>query len=80
MAQTLETAIAAVANAITEPDDPAMQFERLREAEAKMNQAFKEARQVIANGFYAQGKPWREVGEAMGGVSAQRAWQIARGE
>jgi hypothetical protein len=80
MTQTLDTAIAAVAGAIAEPDDPAMQYERLREAEAKASEVFKQARRAIANGFYSQGKPWREVGELMGGVSAQRAWQVARGE
>jgi hypothetical protein len=37
-------------------------------------------RQEIAQGFRAEGKTWKEIGEAMGGVSFQRAHQYGKGE
>jgi hypothetical protein len=37
-------------------------------------------RQEIAQGFRDQGKTWKEIGEAMGGVSLQRAHQYGKGE
>lgn len=37
-------------------------------------------RQEIARGFRAEGKTWKEIGEAMGGVSLQRAHQFGKGE
>ncbi|MFC8065468.1 hypothetical protein [Streptomyces sp. NPDC057293] len=36
-------------------------------------------RQEIAMGFRGEGKTWKEVGEAMGGVSFQRAFQYGKG-
>ncbi|EFE65807.1 predicted protein [Streptomyces viridosporus ATCC 14672] len=37
-------------------------------------------RKEIALGFREQGKTWKEIGEAMGGVSLQRAHQYSKGE
>jgi hypothetical protein len=37
-------------------------------------------RQEIALGFREQGKTWKEIGEAMGGVTLQRAHQFGKGE
>ncbi|MGW5636464.1 hypothetical protein [Streptomyces sp. NPDC003832] len=37
-------------------------------------------RQEIALGFREQGKTWKEIGEAMGGVTYQRAHQFGKGE
>ena len=37
-------------------------------------------RQEIALGYREQGKTWKEVGEAMGGVTFQRAHQYGKGE
>lgn len=37
-------------------------------------------RQEIAMGFRDQKKTWKEIGEAMGGVSLQRAHQFGKGE
>jgi len=80
MTQTLDAAIANVADAIDGTGDPLERLQLVREAESKLGDVFKAARQRIAQALYAQGKPWREVGELMGGLSAQRAWQISRGE
>ena len=37
-------------------------------------------RQEIALGFREQGKTWKEIGDTMGGVSYQRAFQFGKGE
>jgi hypothetical protein len=37
-------------------------------------------RQEIALGLRAEGKKWKEIGEIMGGVSFQRAFQYGKGE
>jgi hypothetical protein len=37
-------------------------------------------RQEIALGFRGEGKTWKEIGEAMGGVTLQRAHQFGKGE
>ncbi|MBR8638638.1 hypothetical protein KEF29_03315 [Streptomyces tuirus] len=37
-------------------------------------------RQEIALGFREQGKTWKEIGEAMGRVTYQRAFQFGKGE
>jgi len=80
MTPALDLAIAAVDDALSEIDDPGAFRDSMREAEAKIGEVFKRQRARLANALYAQGKPWREVGEILGGVSAQRAWQISRGE
>lgn len=40
----------------------------------------KRQRQEIALAFRDEGKKWKEIGEAMGGVSFQRAHQYGKGE
>ncbi|MEU2566595.1 hypothetical protein [Streptomyces althioticus] len=80
MTQALDTAIAAVDDALAGIQDPVRRNDAMREAEAKLSEVFKRHRRGVANDLYAQGKKWREVGETLGGVSAQRAWQISRGE
>ena len=37
-------------------------------------------RQEIALAFREQGKTWKEIGDTMGGVSYQRAFQFGKGE
>ncbi|MFF1709283.1 hypothetical protein [Streptomyces sp. NPDC058268] len=37
-------------------------------------------RQEVALGLRAEGKKWKEVGQIMGGVTYQRAFQIAHGD
>jgi hypothetical protein len=80
MTPALDTAIAAVDVALAEIADPMARRDAMRTAEAKIGEVFKRHRQGVANDLHDQGKPWREVGEILGGVTAQRAWQISRGE
>lgn len=37
-------------------------------------------RQEIALGLRAEGKKWKEIGDIMGGVTYQRAFQYGKGE
>lgn len=80
MTDTLDTLPAAVAGALDAISDPVERFQRMQAIGNELDDALKGVRQRIALALYSQGKPWREVGELMGGVSAQRAWQISRGE
>ena len=40
----------------------------------------RQQRQEIALAFRDKGKKWKEIGEIMGGVSFQRAFQYGKGE
>lgn len=60
--------------------DPVERFRQAVAAEARFDEGLRGVRQRIAVQLYDGGKkPYREVGELMGGVSAQRAEQIAKG-
>lgn len=80
MTPALDAAIAAVDDALAAIQDPVHRRDAMRTAEEKLGKVLKRHRQGVANDLHGQGKPWREVGEVLGGVTAQRAWQIARGE
>lgn len=72
-----------VATLIAELDaisDPADRFQAAVTVEARLDDEFRQVRQRIAIELYAGGdRTYREVGEIMGGVSAQRAEQVAKG-
>ena len=59
--------------------DPAERHQTTSEVAEQVNVALRGVRQRIATELHDSGKPWREVGEIMGGVSSQRAHQIANG-
>lgn len=60
--------------------DPVERFREAASTEARFNEGLRGVRQRIAVQLYDGGKrTYREVGEVMGGVSAQRAEQIAKG-
>jgi hypothetical protein len=59
--------------------DPADRFRLAATVEIRFNSGLRGVRQRIALELYNGGKTYREVGEVMGGVSAQRAEQIAKG-
>lgn len=80
MTPSLDDAITAVGGAIDATPDPIDRLQEASEAETAVAEVIRGVRQRIATELHAQGKPWREVGKIMGGVTAQRAWQIARGE
>jgi hypothetical protein len=48
--------------------------------EAELELWRRRQRQEIARGFRDEGKTWKEIGELMGGVSFQRAFQYGKGE
>ena len=61
-------------------DDPADRFQATVSTEAAFDEAMRGVRRRIAVQLYDGGKrPYREVGEIMGKVTAQRAEQIAKG-
>jgi len=60
--------------------DPVDRFRKAADAEARFDDGLRQVRQRIAVQLYDSGtRTYREVGEVMGGVSAQRAEQIAKG-
>ncbi len=60
--------------------DPMERFERAADVEFRMSEGLRKVRQRIAVELYDGGRrTYREVGQIMGGVSAQRAEQIAKG-
>lgn len=80
MTETKETAVAAVVAVLDAIEDPAERFEELGEVEVMLEAALKDARRKISLELKASGITWREVGEVMGGVTAQRAHQISEGK
>lgn len=80
MNPTLEAAVATLRDAIAAIENPTQRFQGLTDAEAAVLSAVRDARRQVANDLHDEGRSWREVGEVMGGVTAQRAYQIAQGK
>lgn len=59
--------------------DPIDRFQAVIDTEACFDSELRGVRMRIAQQLRAQGKTFREIGALMGGVSAQRAEQIAKG-
>ncbi|MBQ1167104.1 hypothetical protein KBZ21_54815, partial [Streptomyces sp. A73] len=59
--------------------DPAQRYEDVVTVEAQLDEDLRGVRQRIALELRVGGLTYREVGEVMGGVTAQRAEQIAKG-
>jgi hypothetical protein len=80
MTEALDTAIAEVVGTLEATDDPVERYQATRHAETAFAAQLKNVRKDIAMQLkHEQGKTWREIGEIMGGVTAQRAEQISRG-
>jgi hypothetical protein len=80
MTDLLEPAVAGVRGALDAVDDPIERYQATCDVEKKVRSLIKGARQKIALELKREySKTWREVGEIMGGVTAQRAEQISRG-
>jgi len=60
-------------------DDPGKRFRETVTTEARLDTELRGVRQRIAEQLRAKGVTFREIGEVMGGVSAQRAEQITKG-
>lgn len=59
--------------------DPGQRYEAMQLLEDGLPDEFREIYKGIAADLKNSGRTWREVGEAMGGVTAQRAHQISLG-
>ncbi|MGW1134884.1 hypothetical protein [Streptomyces griseoluteus] len=79
MTETLDTPIAQLSEIVNAISDPGDLYRVSREVEVRVTSAMRAARQTRAQQLKDQGLTWRQIGELMGGVSAQRAEQISRG-
>lgn len=79
MTTPLDEPLAAIAAVLDSIEDTAEQHERIRLASKEWDDTIKGVRQRRALKLKNEGKTWREIGEVMGSVSAQRAEQISRG-
>jgi len=83
MTSLLDTAAAATApldSALGDIDEPVERYEAIRELEDHFERFIKGQLQKTALWMkHERGMTWREIGEVMGGVTAQRAEQISRG-
>lgn len=81
MRDLLEPAVTGVRSALDAVNDPIERYQATREVEAEVHSVIKEVRQNIALELKREHrKTWREIGEIMGGVTAQRAEQISKGQ
>lgn len=80
MADSLDTALAPLVAHIRGISDERAQFEEMESAEERFLAVKRMLLQEMALGLRAQGKKWKEIGEIMGGVTYQRAFQIGRGQ
>ena len=78
MTASLDTAVAEVVGTLDAISDPIERYQEVQEAETKLDAALKGVRQRIALELKKR-MTWREVGQIMGGVTAQLAEQISRG-
>lgn len=74
-----ESLIDRLVESLDDVADPAERHQATSEVAEKVNMALRGVRQRIATELHDDGRSWREVGEVMGGVSSQRAHQIANG-
>ncbi|WP_159040997.1 hypothetical protein [Streptomyces sp. FxanaA7] len=79
MTETLDAPIAHIAEIVDGISDPGELYRVSREAESRVTSEMRAVRQKAAQRLREQGLTWRQIGEVMGGVSAQRAEQISRG-
>ncbi|WP_199546622.1 hypothetical protein [Streptomyces sp. N35] len=80
MTYALEPAIATLIDELDAISDPTHRFEATVIVEARLDAELRKVRQRIAVELYDGGiRTYREVGSIMGGVTAQRAEQIAKG-
>ncbi|WP_369167818.1 GIY-YIG nuclease family protein [Streptomyces sp. R28] len=66
-------------SALADIQDPVKRYEAMQLLEDELSDEFREIYQLIAADLKKSGRTWRQVGEVMGGVSAQRAHQISLG-
>ncbi|MEU2484074.1 hypothetical protein ABZ593_05600 [Streptomyces sp. NPDC012617] len=82
MASSTDTAVAHIVesfDALDDISDPIERYQASRQAGAAVDGRLRSVRQRIALELKTEGKTWREIGQIMDGVTAQRAEQISRG-
>jgi hypothetical protein len=79
MTETLDVPIAQIVELVDAIGDPGELDRVSRDVESRVIGAMRAARQKKSLELRSHGLTWRQIGEVMGGVSAQRAEQISRG-
>lgn len=77
MTDSLDTALAPARTHLRNISDPRARYERIKEAGKLLT---REELKQLALELRAEKKTWKEIGQIMGGVTYQRAFQIAHGE
>lgn len=73
------SALSAAFSTLASIQNPVDRYEALQLLEDDLPNEFREIYRAIATDLKESGRTWRQVGEVMGGVSAQRAHQISLG-
>lgn len=77
MTDSLDSALKPARAHLRNISDPRTRYERIKEAGRLLT---REELKQLALDLRAEQKTWKEIGEIMGGVTYQRAFQIAHGE
>lgn len=80
MTELLEATRATLNEQIRATGDLVERYRIVREVEQWYKADIRLHLQEVAEGLKAEGRTWGQVGDVMGGVSYQRAHQIANGE
>lgn len=80
MTDSLDSALEPLADHIRGIGDHQARFAEVEAAERLFLALKRALLQEIALGLRAEGKKWKEIGEVMGGVTYQRAFQMGRGQ
>lgn len=76
MTDSLDTAVASLADAIEEISEPVERYQVVKELEERIDLLLKHIKAEIAKTLY-EGRSWKEVGDLLG-VTGSRAEQISR--
>lgn len=77
MADTLEAALEPLRTYLRSIAEPRARFDAIVEVGSRIK---RDELQTLAHDLRDEGKTWKEIGQIMGGVSYQRAFQYGKGE
>lgn len=80
MADSLDNALAPLAAHIRGIEDLPERFAEIEAAEQRVLILKRALLREVALGLRAEGKKWKEIGDIMGRVTYQRAFQMGRGQ
>lgn len=80
MTKSLDFALAPLATHVRNVAELPARYAEIEAAETHFKHLKKVLLQEVALGLRAEGKTWKEVGQIMGKVTYQRAFQIGHGE